>query len=64
MKYIWNFCLFWWDFIVGDSIALAVGGAAALIVAGVLAHNGASTAAEFVLPGAVLATLAAALMRT
>ena len=25
MKYVWNFCLFWWDFVVGDSIALAVG---------------------------------------
>ncbi len=63
MKYIGSFCLFWWDFIVGDSLTLAVGSGLAILGAALFAHAGANTAAEVVLPGAVLATLALSLVK-
>jgi hypothetical protein len=63
MKYVVGFCLFWWDFIVGDSIVLALGGIIALVGAFALAHGGFGTAAEVMLPAAVVVTLVAALGR-
>ena len=63
MKYIRAFGLFWWDFIVGDSIVLAAGSVVTIVVAFLLAHSGVSGGAQVVLPAAVLVTLAAALGR-
>ena len=64
MKYVVGFGRFWWDFIVGDSIALAIGGAGALLVALALVHSPASALAEFALPAIVVATRVASLRRT
>ena len=61
MKYITGFGAFWYDFIVGDSIALAIGGAAVLIVGAVLVQLGMRSVAEFALPTIVLGTLAVSL---
>ena len=64
MKYIVGFFAFWWDFIVGDSIVLAVGTVAALVAAWLVAHSGVSSAAQVVLPLGVVATLVLALRKT
>ena len=61
MKYITGFGAFWYDFIVGDSIALAIGGAAVLIVGAVLVQLDMRSVAEFALPTIVLGTLAVSL---
>lgn len=64
MKYPLAFLLFWWDFIVGDSIVLAVGSVLTLAATFALAHEVSSLAAELVLPAGVLATLGLALRRS
>ncbi|MGE3074756.1 MAG: hypothetical protein AB7N24_01395 [Dehalococcoidia bacterium] len=63
MKYVIAFLAFWWDFIVGDSIVLAIGSVAALLGAAALAQNGYGIAAEILLPLAIVGTLAGALGR-
>ncbi len=57
MKYLVAFGRFWYDFIVGDSMALAIGGAGALALAAALVHSQASALAEFALPAIVVGTL-------
>lgn len=64
MKYVVGFGKFWYDFIVGDSTVLAVGGAAVLIVGAVLARSGASGVAEVALPVLVVGTLGVSLRGT
>ena len=64
MKYIVGFGKFWYDFIVGDSAVLAVGGAAVLLVGALLARNGASGVAEVALPVLVVGTLGVSLRGT
>ena len=64
MKYVRSFCLFWYDFIVGDSIALAIGGVAILVLGYGLVQAGAEVEAEFILPLAALATIAVSLPLT
>jgi hypothetical protein len=61
MKYVRGFFLFWYDFIVGDSIALAIGGVLILALAYVLVHAGAERLAEVLLPLAAIGTIAASL---
>jgi hypothetical protein len=61
MRYIVGFARFWYDFIVGDSAILAVGGIAVLAAGFGLSHAEYPTLAEFVLPGLVLGTLAVSL---
>ncbi|MGH2633829.1 MAG: hypothetical protein ACRDG3_10505 [Tepidiformaceae bacterium] len=61
VKFVRAFGFFWWDFIVGDSIVLAVGSVATILIAFGLAHSGVSAAAQVVLPAAVLLTLTVAL---
>ena len=57
MKYIVGFGKFWYDFIVGDSATLAIGGVGVLVLGALLVHAGSAGLAEFVVPAVVLATL-------
>jgi hypothetical protein len=57
-----RFGLFWWDFVVGDSLTLAVGTAAAIGIGAIIAA-GQATLAEFVIPAAVAVTLVLSLVR-
>lgn len=63
MKYLAGFAAFWWDFIVGDSIVLAIGGLGVLVIGALLVQGGHRGIAELALPGIVIATLAASLAR-
>ncbi|MEI6665097.1 MAG: hypothetical protein WCL53_02975 [Chloroflexota bacterium] len=63
MKYITGFAMFWWDFIVGDSIALAIGGLAVLLVAAGLVRADQQMAVQLAMPLIVIATLAVSLLR-
>jgi hypothetical protein len=58
MKWLTAFGRFWWDFIVGDSVILAVGGATVLILGAILVEAGADTLVQVALPLGVAATLA------
>jgi hypothetical protein len=40
MTWLWNFCRFWYDFIVGDDWRLAVGVAATVLLADALVETG------------------------
>jgi hypothetical protein len=61
MKYLVAFGAFWYDFLVGDSIVLAIGGGAALALTYLAVAAGAAALAEFVLPAIVIATIAISL---
>jgi hypothetical protein len=61
MKYIVGFGQFWWDFIVGDSAVLAIGGVGVLLLAYLLVEAGSSTAAEVLMPLVVFGAVAASL---
>ena len=61
MKYVVGFGRFWYDFIVGDSVMLAIGGASVLIVGALLVRQDAGRLAEVLMPTIVIATLAASL---
>ncbi|MBF6599240.1 MAG: hypothetical protein IVW36_01870 [Dehalococcoidia bacterium] len=63
MRWIAGFGQFWYDFIVGDSIVLAIGGVAVLVVGYALARADYARLAEVVLPALVIATLAFSLRR-
>ncbi len=62
MRYVKGFGLFWWDFIVGDSIVLAGGVLTLLGVGYVLAMNDVGLV-EFVVPAGVIVTLVLSLPR-
>jgi hypothetical protein len=57
MKYLAAFGAFWYDFLVGDSIILAVGGISALVLGYLVVAAGAAALAEIVLPVVVIATI-------
>ena len=61
MKYITAFGRFWWDFIVGDSIFLAIGAPVAFIAAYLIDQSKWSTLGEIALPAIVIATLVVSL---
>ncbi|MHB8684409.1 MAG: hypothetical protein ACYC9X_08790 [Dehalococcoidia bacterium] len=61
MRWVIGFGRFWWDFIVGDSIILAVGGVAVLALGLALARAGEAGLAQVVLPATVVGTLAVSL---
>jgi hypothetical protein len=61
MRYLTAFGRFWWDFIVGDSVTLAVGGATVLVLGALLVAAGADDLVQVALPVAVAATLALSL---
>lgn len=58
MRFIRGFGHFWYDFIVGDSAFLAVGGPVALLLAHALANVG---LVELLVPAVVVATIAVSL---
>ena len=62
-KYAVAFARFWYDFTVGDSVVLAIGGAGSIAIGALLAHNNAGAIVEPVLPAVVIATLAISLRR-
>jgi hypothetical protein len=53
---------FWYDFIVGDSIVLAIGGPGALTASYALARSIDQAMLQLFLPAAVVATLVASLV--
>jgi hypothetical protein len=61
MKYIVGFGRFWWDFIVGDSAVLAVGGVGILALGYLVVQAGDAAMAEIVLPLGVFAAVALSL---
>lgn len=63
MNYLIGFGRFWYDFIVGDSVTLAVGTTASVLAGAALAAWGPPLAGEVVLPGAIVAVLAVSLVR-
>ncbi|MEO6044536.1 MAG: hypothetical protein ABIQ47_11520 [Tepidiformaceae bacterium] len=63
MKYLKGFGLFWWDFIVGDSMVLAGGVLTVVGVGYVLATMRDTGLIELVVPAGVILTLALSLPR-
>jgi hypothetical protein len=61
MSYVTRFLLFWYDFIVGDDWAIAVGVVGGLVLTGVLAQRGLD--AWWLMPLAVTLLLAISLWR-
>jgi hypothetical protein len=57
-----GFAYFWYDFIVGDSIVLALGGVGALVASYVVVALGAAALAEIILPIVVIATIVSSLI--
>lgn len=62
MKYVASFARFWYDFIVGDSVILAIGGVASLALGATLLEVADSPIAEVVLPLTILGTLVLSLL--
>jgi len=58
-----GFARFWYDFIVGDSALLAVGGALVLTLGYALVHAGSDVAAEVALPLVAIGAVATSLPR-
>ena len=63
MRYLTSFAAFWYDFIVGDSVVLAIGGVAVLMLGALMVDNGLGAAAEVALPAIVVGTLALSLRK-
>ena len=61
MKYVKGFGAFWWDFIVGDSVVLAIGGVGSLALAYGIVQAGNATLPQFILPIIVFGAIAASL---
>jgi hypothetical protein len=61
MKYVVGFGRFWWDFIVGDSVVLAIGGVGMLALAYLLVQAGDASVPQFILPLGVFAAVALSL---
>ena len=62
MRYVIGFGKFWYDFMVGDSVILAIGGIGVLVVGAALVRTSMASTAEIVLPAIVVLTLAGSLM--
>jgi hypothetical protein len=63
MKYLAAFGAFWYDFLVGDSIVLAIGGISAVVLGYLVVVAGAAALAEVVLPVVVITTIVLSLVR-
>jgi hypothetical protein len=57
VSYLRRFGRFWWNFVVGDNLPLALGAGAAIAVTAVLVHEGVN--AWWLLPPSILALLSA-----
>ncbi len=57
MKYVVGFFEFWYDFIVGDSILLAIGGVLILALGYALVQAGSQGAAEVIMPAIAVVTI-------
>jgi hypothetical protein len=57
MRYVVGFLQFWYDFIVGDSILLAIGGVGVLLLGYLLAEANAAVAAEVLMPAGIIGTI-------
>jgi hypothetical protein len=57
MKWVVTFGRFWYDFIVGDSVALAIGGISVVAIGALLVWLGFATGAEVLMPFLVVGTL-------
>ncbi len=57
MRYLRAFLLLWYDFLVGDSIVLAIGGVLILALGYLLVQVEAVKAAEIILPLAAVVTI-------
>jgi hypothetical protein len=57
VKYLAAFGAFWYDFIVGDSIVLAIGGVSVLVLGYVASRVMAEALPQLLLPAAVVLTL-------
>lgn len=64
MKWITAFGRFWYDFIVGDSVELAIGGCTVIALGALIVWLGFAIAAEIAMPLLVAATLAISLRRS
>ena len=64
MNLVIGFCRFWYAFVVGDSVKLAIGAVVTLLMGTALVWLGWRPAAEFVLPTMVIVTLGVSLPRT
>jgi hypothetical protein len=61
MRYVKNFGIFWYDFVVGDDWSVAVGVVIALVLTALLAHQ--DVAAWWLMPLAVVVVLGFSLWR-
>lgn len=64
MSWLSAFGRFWYDFIVGDSVELAIGGCAVIALGALFVWLGFTTYAEIAMPLLVAATLAISLRRS
>jgi hypothetical protein len=63
MNFIKRFLAFWYDFIIGDDWAVAIGVGALLTATRVLAHENLQTTAWVLMPVGVVVVLAVSLRR-
>ena len=63
MRFVTAFFRFWYDFLVGDSVALAIGGVLVLSIGYLLAETGISRSAQLILPIVVMGTVIVSLPR-
>jgi hypothetical protein len=61
VKWLVAFGAFWYDFIVGDSIVLAIGGVATLVLGYLAVRTMGEAAPQVIMPAVVLVTLLASL---
>ena len=64
MKWIVAFGRFWYDFIVGDSAVLAIGGVLVLLVGFILGRTQSGLLPQLVLPVAAIGIVVASLPRS
>ena len=62
MRYVRRFARFWWEFLVGDNLPMALGAGVAIGLTALLVHKGYNV--WWLLPIAILAVLVAAVLRT
>jgi hypothetical protein len=60
VNYLRRFARFWWNFVVGDNLPLAVGAGAAIALTALLVHQGVN--AWWLLPLSILALLCASVL--